>query len=395
MPTYVSPGVSDEGSDFGGRAIEGVDTAVAAFVGFASSGPFDTPTRIADWSQYASTFGDPLPGAHLGQSVHGYLLNGGDACYVVRVDEARLDGGASSSPARAGADAFIGDVRDRSGLGALEAIDAVTILCVPDLMSAHQQGMVDVDGVKAVQLAMIAHCETIGDRVAILDPPPNLDARQIVDWRTDQGYDSAYAALYWPWLEVIDPSTAETVHVPPSGYVAGVWVRSDDQRGVHRAPADEVVRGAADRQLQITGQEQDLLEPHGINCLRGFPGRGICLGGARSLSSDPSWRNLNVRRLRNYLEESILRGTQWVVFEPNEPHLWAEVRRRIEDFLLLEWRKGSLVGQHSHQAFFVRCDEATNPAGSIDAGHLVCQVGVAVERPAEFVTFRLVQSVGA
>lgn len=510
MPTYLSPGVYVEEVDSGSRPIEGVGTAVAAFVGFASSGPFNAPTLITNWSQYTSTFGDFLEGAYLAHSVYGYFQNGGGACYVVRIGEGgsapqaqaelpastgsgagsfsvralesgpegnglsveitdasttappaegsteppadvpfkivvkqggrvveefdnlttkrgkanvktlvnasstlirvedsggtieqpargevQLHGGASSSPARVGADDYIGDVSDRSGFGGLEAIDAVTMLCVPDLMSAHQQGMVDAEGVKAVQLAMIAHCENMGDRVAIIDPPPNLNAQQIRDWRIDQaGYDSKYAALYWPWVKVFDPSTAENVHIPPSGYMAGVWGRNDDTRGVHKAPANEVVRGAIDLQLQITKQEHDLLNPHGINCLRAFPGRGIRVWGARTLSSDPAWRYLNVRRLFNYLEESILGGTQWVVFEPNDPALWAKVRRTIAAFLVLEWRKGALFGLNPDEAFYVKCDDETNPAESIDAGQLVCEIGVAPVKPAEFVIFRLSQFSG-
>jgi phage tail sheath protein FI len=255
--------------------------------------------------------------------------------------------------------------------------------------------MLDLEGVQAVQLAMISHCELMGDRVAIIDPPPGLNAQQIREWRVDKaGYDSKYAALYWPWVRVLDPSTGQSTLLPPSGHVAGLWGRNDDTRGVHKAPANEVVRGAIGVELQITKAEHDLLNPHGINCIRSFPGRGIRVWGARTLSSDPAWRYLNVRRLFNYLEESILNATDWVVFEPNDTNLWAKMRRTISAFLVNEWRKGALFGLTPDQAFYVKCDDETNPAEGIDAGMVVCEIGIAPVKPAEFVVFRLSQYSG-
>ena len=201
-------------------------------------------------------------------------------------------------------------------------------------MAAYQKGVIDLEGLKAIQLGMIAHCELMGNRVAILDAPPSMNAQQVMEWRMDQaGYDSKFASLYWPWVKVFDPSTRENTFVPPSGHVAGIWGRNDDTRGVHKAPANEVVRGAVDLEINITKGEHDLLNPVGVNCLRSFPGRGIRVWGARTLSSDPEWRYLNVRRLFNYLEESILNGAQWAVFEPNDQVLWAKVRRSIAAFL--------------------------------------------------------------
>jgi phage tail sheath protein FI len=200
--------------------------------------------------------------------------------------------------------------------------------------------------------------------------------------------------MYWPWVKVFDPASGGNRFVPPSGHVAGIWSRSDDTRGVHKAPANEVVRGALALELQITKAEHDLLNPVGINCLRSFPGRGIRVWGARTLSSDPAWRYLSVRRLFNYLEESILNGTQWVVFEPNDHALWAKIRRTIAAFLVNEWRKGALFGLTPAEAFYVKCDEETNPAEGIDAGQVVCEIGVAPVKPAEFVVFRLAQFSG-
>ena len=296
---------------------------------------------------------------------------------------------------RLSADDYVGDVAERTGFAGLEAVDEITMLCVPDLMSAYQQGAIDLETVQAVQTAMIAHCELMGDRVAILDPPPGLNAQQIKEWRVDKArYDSMYATLYWPWIKTMNPATGLLSFMPPSGHMAGIWGRNDDTRGVHKAPANEVVRGAIDLEINITRNEHDLLNPEGINCIRAFPGRGIRVWGARTLSSDPAWRYLNVRRLFNYLEESILNGTNWVVFEPNDEALWAKIRRTIAAFLVMEWRAGALFGSTPDEAFYVKCDGETNPAEGIDAGQVVCEIGVAPVKPAEFVIFRLAQFSG-
>ncbi|MFC6088377.1 phage tail sheath family protein [Saccharothrix lopnurensis] len=514
MPTYLSPGVYVEEVEAGARPIEGVGTAVAAFVGFAAKGPFNTPTLVTNWAQYTQVFGDYVPDRYLAQSVYGYFLNGGTNCYVVRVGgersngdgqpavdqpavgqpavgqpavgqpaalggyrfaAKRLDAGeitvevadaqgenppedrfvllvkqdgkvvethhvttkrtkdnvvtvvreksglisveetsaaalarpdrgsvtlgnvpaAPPAPRAVAADDYVGDVADRTGFGGLEAVEEITMVSVPDLMSSYRHGEIPLEAVQSVQLAMIAHCELMGNRVAVLDPPPDLDPQRVKEWRLNgAGYDSKYAALYYPWIKVFDPASGDHLHVPPSGHVAGVWARTDGTRGVHKAPANEVVRGAVALETQLTRAEQELLNPIGVNCVRSFPGRGIRVWGARTLSSDPAWRYLNVRRLFNYLEESILNGTQWVVFEPNDDALWARVRRTISAFLVTEWRKGALFGLTPDEAFYVKCDRETNPAESIDLGQVVCEVGIAPVKPAEFVIFRLAQISG-
>ncbi|MFF9637401.1 phage tail sheath family protein [Streptomyces bacillaris] len=292
-------------------------------------------------------------------------------------------------------EAYVGDADRRTGLGGLEAVEEITMIAVPDLMSAYERGLLDLEAVVAVQQGLIAHCELMGDRVAILDPPPGLTPQQIRGWRTEQAnFDSKYATLYYPWISVADPASGRATLVPPSGHIAGVWARNDDSRGVHKAPANEVVRGAVSLATQLTKGEHDLLNPIGLNCIRSFPGRGIRVWGARTLASDPAWRYLNVRRLFNYLEESILAGTQWVVFEPNDDALWARIRRTVSAFLVNEWRKGSLFGLTPEEAFYVKCDRETNPPESIDAGQVICEIGVAPVRPAEFVVFRLSQLTG-
>ncbi|WP_198539531.1 phage tail sheath family protein, partial [Streptomyces graminilatus] len=276
--------------------------------------------------------------------------------------------------------------------GGLEAVDEVTMVAVPDLMAGYEKGLIDADGVKSVQTAMITHCELMGDRIAVLDPLPDLIPQLVSHWRTDvAGYDSKYAALYYPWIKVLDPASGQNRLVPPSGHVIGVWSRNDTERGVHKAPANEVVRGALDLAVNITKGEQDLLNPIGVNCIRAFPGRGIRIWGARTLSSDAAWRYINVRRLFNYLEESILLGTQWVVFEPNDIRLWGTIRRNISAFLREEWRRGALFGASAGEAFYVKCDSETNTPDSIDAGQVICEIGICPVKPAEFVVFRLSQ----
>ncbi|MGV2921534.1 MULTISPECIES: phage tail sheath family protein [Streptomyces] len=287
---------------------------------------------------------------------------------------------------------YLGDSADRTGFGGLEAVDEISMVAVPDLMAAYQRGAIDTEALKAVQLGLIAHCELMGDRVALIDPPPGLNARDVRVWRQETaGYDSKYAALYYPWVKVFDPANGQARLVPPSGHVAGVWARNDFERGVHKAPANEVVRGAVDVEMKITRGEQDLLNPIGVNCIRPFPGRGIRVWGARTLASDPAWRYLNIRRYFNYLEESILIGTQWVVFEPNDEALWARIHRNVSAFLVNEWRNGALFGSRPEDAFYVKCDEETNTPESIDLGRVVCEIGVAPVKPAEFVVFRLAQ----
>lgn len=200
--------------------------------------------------------------------------------------------------------------------------------------------------------------------------------------------------MYYPWVKLLDPNTGEKIAVPPSGHVAGIYARNDTERGVHKAPANEIVRGALETELTLTKGEQDVLNPMGVNCIRSFTGRGLRVWGARTISSDPAWRYVNVRRLFNYVEKSIERGTQWVVFEPNDPDLWARVRRDVTAFLTGVWRDGALFGMTPQEAFFVKCDAETNPPDVRDRGQLVIEIGLAPVKPAEFVIFRLSQFSG-
>ncbi|MDP9325359.1 MAG: phage tail sheath subtilisin-like domain-containing protein [Candidatus Dormibacteraeota bacterium] len=290
---------------------------------------------------------------------------------------------------------FQGDVATRKGMGGLEAVDEITMVCMPDLMTLATNG--DDTQLRDLQGKMIAHCEGSGDRMAILDAPNNLLPQEILEWRMNTaGYDSKFATLYYPWLEVMDPLTNQPMMVPPSGHVAGVWCRTDATRGVHKAPANEVVMGVNGLGFQVTHAEQGGLNKVGINCIRSFPGRGIRIWGARTLSSDPEWRYINVRRLFNYIAESIMEGTQWSVFEPNDETLWMQLRIAAGNFLTRTWREGALFGSTPEQAFYVKCDSETNPPDVIEAGQVICEIGIAPVKPAEFVIFRLSQySAGA
>lgn len=290
---------------------------------------------------------------------------------------------------------FRGDVSERKGVEGLEVLDDVTMLVVPDLMTTMPGEKLNLDMVKSVQTMMIAHCERMGDRVAILDAPPDLNPQEVKKWRMDiAGFDSSYAAMYYPWVKVMDPATDTVVKMPASGHIAGLWARNDNTRGVHKAPANEVLSGVIGLAYQTTKGEQDTLNPIGVNCVRSFPGRGIRVWGARTLSSDPAWRYINVRRLFNYVEKSIENGTQWVVFEPNNRKLWARVSRDVSSFLRTVWRDDALFGSSPDEAFYVKVDDELNPPESRDMGRLIVEIGMAPVKPAEFVIFRVSQWAG-
>jgi phage tail sheath protein FI len=296
----------------------------------------------------------------------------------------------ATAPEKVGADEFAGDVARRQGMGGLAAVDEITMVCMPDIMRLAEDG--DDTQLRDLQGKMIAHCENAGDRMAILDAPPDMLPQDVLEWRmSTAGYDSKYAALYYPWIEVMDPLRNQPIMIPPSGHVAGIWCRTDSTRGVHKAPANEVALGANGLAFQVTQAEQGGLNQVGINCIRSFPGRGIRVWGARTLSSDPEWRYINVRRLFNYVSESIMEGTQWSVFEPNDQRLWMQLRIAATNFLMRTWREGALFGATPEQAFFVKCDEETNPPEVIEAGQVICEIGIAPVKPAEFVVFRLSQ----
>jgi phage tail sheath protein FI len=279
-----------------------------------------------------------------------------------------------------------------TGLFALADQEDIAIVASPNAISFS-----DPANIKTATDDLIEHCEAQkAYRIGIVDPPEGLSISQVRQFRAQ--FDSTYAALYYPWVQIVDPTAPADpsaapalIDLPPSGYAAGIYARSDIERGVHKAPANEVVLGITKFLENVTYDRQSVLNPEGINALRFFEGRANRIWGARTMSSDPEWKYVNVRRLFNYLEASIDRSTQWAVFEPNNERLWANIRQSIEDFLLVVWQSGALMGDKPEQAFFVRCDRTTMTQNDLDNGRLICLIGVAPTYPAEFVIFRIGQ----
>lgn len=338
--------------------IERVPTSIAAFVGPTTSGPVESPVRMAGMAEYEQTFGAP-DADDTGVSARLFFENGGHSAYVVRTDD------------------------PEAGLQALEAVDLFNLLAVP--------GTAGLGEADAAQI--VAAAATLCERrraFYLVDPPAALSAADVEAWKGDL-QASANAALYFPGVQVDDPAGGLR-DVPASGAVAGVIARIDEQRGVWKQPAgtDANVRGIRGLTTEVSEGEGDRLNTAGVNTLRTFPGKGILVWGGRTLASagQPEWKYVSVRRLVLFLEESIDRGTRWAVFEPNDEPLWRAVRSSIEGFLLELFRHGALQAQTPDAAFFVRCDRTTMTQEDIDNGRLVCLVGVAPIRPAEFVVLR-------
>lgn len=269
----------------------------------------------------------------------------------------------------------------RTGIQAFLDNEMVSLMAVPGLTDPN------------VQLALVSHCENLGSRFAVLDMPK--DAKKVQDILAHRDiFDSNYAAFYHPWLEVFDPLDKKNLSIPPSGSVLGIYARSDNTRGVHKAPANETVRACVGLDCLFNKGEQDILNPKGVNLIRSFPGQGIRVWGARTATSDASWKYVNVRRLFIFVEETIKANTNWVVFEPNDEALWVRVKRTIDVFLTGLWRDGSLAGSAASEAFFVNIGRDTMTQDDIDNGRLVCVIGIAPVKPAEFVIFRISQKTG-
>ncbi len=395
MANYFSPGVFIEEVNTGTAPIAPVGTSTAAFIGLytlppATGGTGTVSPNASGWAaplavevvtnitQFKSLFGDykdfsgtytaldaasDLGHTNLQEAVYGYFNNGGSRCYVVRIASA------TDLP---------------TALAGFEAIDDISTVAAPGLSD------------NATVAALIAHCEKLADRVCLLDTdvatqPSALTANSIT-------HASPFAALYYPWIQIADPRVAgNTIFVPPSGHVAGIYARVDAQRGVHKAPANEPVNGALGLKVMLSTAQQDALNPQGINCLRLLNGNFLVWGartyGGSANNATPAGdvTYISTRRLLNFLRDSIQRGTQWTVFEPNTPALWAKVTRDVTAFLRTVWEAGGLFGDTPAEAFFVKCDEETNPPAQRDLGKLVAQVGVAVTSPAEFVVFQIGQ----
>jgi phage tail sheath protein FI len=413
MAQYLSPGVYVEEVPSAIKAIAGVSTSTPGFIGIvpdtihqvarreptpadASTTKYvdfvvptaaENPVLITNWTQFTTAFGDLVGDKevaataadspaldeghrHLAHAVYGFFNNGGSRCYVARVTDTT----------------GVADV-----LRAFSAIDEIALVAAP--------GLTD----DAAREAIATHCRNTGDRFAILDGPdtaPDLTkltkiaaAGGVMPGRSD------YAAWYFPWIKVFDPAAKMLapdkdglIAVPPSGHVAGVYARVDNERGVHKAPANEAVFGALDVTQPLSKADQSELNKNGVNCIRVLNGN-ILVWGARTVGGDANadLKYVSVRRTLLFLRESIDEGTQWVVFEPNTPALWQKITRNVTAFLTNVWRSGALFGNTAAEAFYVKCDAELNPDSVRELGQVVCEIGVAIVRPAEFVIFRISQ----
>jgi phage tail sheath protein FI len=398
MPQYLSPGVYVEEIEGGAKPIAGVGTSTAGFIGevadsvdmppqpgkfvldslgepvldslgeptpiYFDLAPAAEPQLVTSWEQFKNTFGDYQSGNQtLAHGVYGFFNNGGTRCWITRLTDATDTTAVTNA------------------LQQFEAIDEIAIAAVPAALDAN------------IQSAVLDHCENMGDRFAI------LDGQRVSTFTPDniQGSvrDSNYAALYFPWISVYDPVSKGNILVAPSGHMAGIYSRVDNERGVHKAPANVVIRGAVGVESRLSKSDHDGLNPQGINVIRAFDSN-ITVWGARTLGGDANteWKYINVRRLFLFLRESIDEGTQWVVFEPNTSNLWSKITRNVTAFLTNVWRAGALFGSTPQEAFFVKCDAETNPPEVRDLGQVVTEIGVAVVKPAEFVIFRISQWAG-
>jgi phage tail sheath protein FI len=398
--SYLYPGIYIEEVDSGARPIQGVSTTTPAFIGLAPKADSEPGRAIAinNFGDFRSTFGatSETPN-HLANAVFGFFANGGSRCYVVN----------------------LGDKPIEAALEAIEPIDEIAMVAAP--------GKTDF----ASTAAVLAFCERVGDRFAILDAPGpdrvDLDALVKVGQegaapaRAPRGAAAAgaaaggaasgdqgglrppasargFGAYYFPWIlmrDPMNPQRREPIAAPPSGHVAGIYARTDTQRGVFKAPANEIIRGATGVTQNLTNAEQGKLNPAGVNCIRLFSTQGILVWGARTLAPPGSnWTYVPVRRLALFIEQSIYRSTGWVVFEPNDRPLWKAIRRDVTAFLTMLWRQGALMGATPDEAFFVKCDEETNPREKIDLGIVTTVIGIAPVKPAEFVIFEIGQTAG-
>lgn len=412
---YRTPGVYYE-EKIRAPGIPGFRTGVPAFVGFVDAGinqreSSDTVLDLTRWEQFQQLFGVAGMSGFLGYAVRGFFANGGERCFVVPVHTNDQDFAAALT-------------RPFSQGGILEDVEDIDLVCVPDAMPIA--GPPSRDAVIDIQSAVLDHCHRMGNRFAILDAfPADANGRYSGGLRGDkgpwapvlhwQGLPSSYGALYFPWIYVKEHTTrlqneskatrssatgqsaqpaktTDGVRVPPCGHVAGIYARTDGRVGVHKAPANEIIEEALDLEIDITDDEQAELNDAGVNCLRSLPGRGIRVWGARTLSGQPGWLYTNVTRLFLTLTRWAEQNMHELTFEPNDASLWERTRQRISGYCNELFERGALKGRNQSEAFFVKCDDETNPPEAREAGRVIAEVGLAPAVPAEFVIVRLTQS---
>lgn len=374
MPTYSTPGVYIEEVP-APAPIQPVATAVALFIGLVAgeTETADLPPLRA-FADFEQRYGAPAElrigrtriANHLADAARAFFAEGGGTLHVIGI------GTKSGMPGAAEWDAAF----------ARAAMIDASIVAAPGLIAVPIEGT-------SINERLLALAAATGHRLfVLLDPPPGLDLAGIQALRAP--YDSADAALYHPWLGLAATTGSKRTRlVPPSGFVAGVYARSDRDQGVWKAPANQVVHGAVSLERAIDNADQAILNPLGINCIRAFPGRGILVWGARTLSSDPDWKYVNVRRTVTFIEQSLTVGLGWTIAEPNTPTLWARITATATDFLTLQWQAGALMGIKPDDAFYVRCDRTTMTQADIDAGRIVVEIAVGLISPAEFMVLRI------
>ena len=363
-------------------------TGVPAFVGFAdsvsaSAADARLPVKLFRKEEFAAKF-KTLADGYLAEAVKGFFSNGGTSCYVVPADASASDREAAL----------------KASIETLSAVGDFDLLAVPDAMMLSprtKQTPSGIDAVIRVQRYALAHCAEHNDRLAVLDALAERTNQTVVTQRDEivAGQSDPFnAALYYPWIQVSDPVTEGLRNVPPCGHVAGVYARTDASVGVFKAPANVEVLGAINLETNVDNRKQDELNPQGVNCLRAFAGRGIRVWGARTLSRDPVWRYVNVRRQFLTVNRWVALNTTWAAFEPNAARLWVRISRELTAYLETLWREGALKGDTRDEAFYVKCDEETNPTESRDAGEVITEVGLALVAPAEFVVVRIFHRAG-
>ena len=355
---FKQPGVYVEEISVGPKSIEGVSTSVVAFIGETQKGPA-TVTLITSWVQFQTVFGSYFDAdKFLPYTVEGFFLNGGKRCYIRKV--------CNNDYAAA--------------LSELEKIGEIALVYAPNAQATT--GLTDL---------LFDHCERLRSRFVIIDCVKGQAPSNVFKPKRA----CSFSALYYPWIQVQEAGTGKVCMVPPGGHVAGVYARTDIERGVHKAPANQQVKGVVGLEFAVNDGQQDNLNPQGINCIRNFSGRGILVWGSRTLSNDPEYKYVNVQRLMIYLEQSISRGTQWATFEPNNEKTWAKLKQTTENFLYNSWQAGMLMGAKPLEAYFVKCDRTTMTQNDIDNGRIILQIGVAPVKPAEFMIFSVSQQSSA
>lgn len=392
MPEYLSPGVYVEEVPSAIQAIAGAGTSTAGFIGYVANNvpmptgpdgeayskpPAGEPRLVTNWSEFKASFGELDAGNRvLANAVYGFFNNGGTRCWVVRVTDLGGSGGADE------------DDQVAQALTAFEAIDEIAIVAVP--LPDGDERNVDKARRDVIRNLTLAHCETMQDRFAILDGEGTVEGGLSPE-AVYGGPASAdgYGAVYFPYIDV----SGNGDYMPASGHIAGIYARVDSSRGVHKAPASEVIRGAFGAKYRLSKFHQDGLNPNGINVIRLFNERPTVWGARTVIGTDGKreFNYVNVRRTLNFLRESIDEGTRWAVFEPNTPELWQRLTRNVSAFLTNSWRAGALFGATPEEAFYVKCDAETNPPDVRAIGQVVTEIGVAIVKPAEFVVFRISQ----